>query len=69
MVTIIIGTQERFIILDGRIEVVLQSICDARPVGKRRVEHVEAGQVFIIEPMVCHEFILYSVWLNFYQDK
>ena len=60
-------TEEGLIIIEGRIDVVVQAVCDGRVVGKKRVEQVKAGQVFIIEPMVCHEFIVRepSVWINF----
>lgn len=61
------STEEGFIILNGRMQVTVQAVCDGRAVGEKRVQQVEANQVFIIEPMVCHEFCVTepSVWINF----
>ena len=60
-------TEEGFIILDGCIDVVVQSVREGRAVGEKLVVRVKANQVFIIEAMVCHEFIVNkpAVWINF----
>lgn len=59
-------TEEGFIILEGRIQVVCQEVLS----GIKQTHEVTSGDVFIISKMVCHQFIVIepSVWINFLSE-
>lgn len=60
-------TLEGFFILQGRIEVSVQKVRDGQLSGDKNTYEVSEGSVFVIDPMVCHEFQVKepSVWMNF----
>jgi len=61
------STKEGFVILSGKIEIILQKVKDGQLVGEVATYDVSEGSVFLIEPMVNHKFFIEvpSVWMNF----
>ena len=60
-------TSELFIILEGRIEVLLENINQ----GKTKIVEVSKGDVFLIRPGIIHTFTIleYSRWINCLSKK
>lgn len=60
------GTTEAFVLLEGRLRIILERVSNGALSGSCDVVMAEAGQVFLIEPNVCHEFEVLepSVWIN-----
>jgi len=60
------NTRELFIILKGKIKVILQAVEDNRLKGEKLEVFVTEGDVLIIEPNVYHTFFpeIDSLWLN-----
>ena len=60
------STEELFIILEGKIRVSLESMEEGSNRGEFLEFFVEGGDVFIIEPKVCHTFhvLTDSKWIN-----
>jgi len=60
------NTEELFIILEGKIRVCLENMEEGKRRGESLELYVEEGDVFIIEPNVCHTFhvLTDSRWIN-----
>lgn len=59
-------TEELFIIIDGKIKVILQNVLDDKLSGKEEVYIVKKGDVFLISANTNHifEVLEYSRWIN-----
>ncbi len=64
-------TLELFIILKGEIQVVTQLVKNRKLYGEIFEDTVQAGDVFLIEPMVNHTFQVRtdSTWINVLSEK
>lgn len=65
------STTEAFIMLEGRVAITLQRVSDAVLVGQTEIVEAKAGDVFIIEPQVCHRFEILEPtrWINLLDVK
>jgi dTDP-4-dehydrorhamnose 3,5-epimerase-like enzyme len=63
-------TLEGFVILEGEISISIQKVSGGRSIGDKSIYEVKEGDVFIIDPMVYHEFEIkqQSIWINFLSD-
>jgi dTDP-4-dehydrorhamnose 3,5-epimerase-like enzyme len=64
-------TQELFIILEGRIKILLQKVINNQLVGEIKEYEVQKGDVFLIETSINHIFIILekSRWINVLSKK
>lgn len=60
------ATTEAFVILEGSVDISLQRVVDGARSGDIHTVRVKAGDVFLIEPNVCHifEILEATTWIN-----
>ena len=59
-------TTEAFIMLEGRVQISIERIVDGERTGDVQTVQAKAGDVFLIEPQVCHVFEILepAAWIN-----
>lgn len=64
-------TTEAFVMLQGAVRITVQHVVEDQLSGDVEIVHAKAGDVFIIQPNVCHTFeILESCsWINLLDAK
>ena len=64
-------TLELFIILEGKINVILEKVKDGKLVGSKTERIVKRGDVFLIDPFVNHTFRILdeAKWINVLSKK
>lgn len=64
-------TLELFIILEGKVNIVLENVKDSKLVGNKTKQIVSKGDVFLIEPLVNHTFYVVEEarWINVLSKK
>jgi len=64
-------TLELFIILEGKINVILEKVKDGKLVGSKAERIVKEGDVFLIDPFVNHTFRVLdkAKWINVLSKK